>query len=68
MIRPPVRVSGKLRKIYIATISKFNFFDHQHLVLRPRNAFMVSLSNHERNCLKSHALRHAQGERIMRRT
>ncbi len=37
-------------------------------MLRPENAFVVSLSNHERNYLKSHALRPfdkltAQGER-----
>jgi hypothetical protein len=27
--------------------------------------FVLSVSNHERNCLTSHALRQAQGERIM---
>ncbi len=37
-----------------------------HELLEPsRNMFVVSLSNHERNGLKSCALRQAQGERII---
>ena len=31
-------------------------------MLRPGNTFVVSLSNHERDCLKARALRQAQGE------
>jgi len=39
--------------------------NHVSVVLRPVNVFVASSSNHKRNCLKSHTLRQAQGERIL---